>query len=118
MEHLVPLADRQHRALRKSPHFLFAMHARQGVFVPFGVMERAKQDVPDGEKRGEVLIKMLAHPTVVNTMTLWTIEQNCERTQMKSDVGMNEHNPSRKQRTGDSALLGIQLEQNCHGYGG
>ena len=114
----MPLAERERGTFPKCLHFFFAMHAGRRVFVPFGVMVRTKQDIPNREKGGKVLIEMLAHPTVVNSMALRGIEQHCKGAQMKSDVGVNKHYPRRKYGAGDSALLGIQFEQNRQRDGG
>src|SRR5215469_6112280 len=109
-EHPTPLAERERGSFPKCLHFFFAMHAGQGIFVPFWVMVRTKQDIPNREKGGKVLIEMLAHPTVVNSMALRGIQQHCEGAQVKSDVGVNKHYPRRKNRARDNALLGIQFE--------
>jgi len=106
----MPLAERERGGFPECLHCFFAMHAGQRLFVPFGVMVCTKQDIPNREKGGKVLIEMFTHPTVANSMALRGIEQHCEGAQVKSDVGVNKHYPRRKYRAGDNALLGIQFE--------
>src|ERR1700675_2528904 len=80
-------------------------------------MVGTKQYIPNREKGGKVLIVVLAHSTVVNTMALRAIEQHGKRPQMKPDVGMKKYHPRREHGTSNGALRWIQFEQDCQGYG-